>query len=195
MSDDIYISAVKELEELRAKCREIEIFLAHYDRYRSNITDPAPNRVTISDSLATWLNSGPQRDVLSAVHDILEAEGDAVPLSEIYERLQKRAVAVGGQRPRHNLAQKLHANGAFKSFGKRGWYFSDRVPRSLLSEQNEKDPDDVVAGSSPPVGSEGVFSRPTSVPSGRDQSGIALVPSAPQPKDKERGTNGLVGHR
>jgi hypothetical protein len=138
------------------------------------------------------------RAIFSAVHDILESERKPVPLRVLYSRLVELGVPIGGQNPRHNLAQKLHAEEEFKAYGRRGWHFANLPPWRLNnsapmreSGPNEKDPDDGVAGPSLSDGSEGLVSRPTSVPSGRDQSCVAMIPSAPQPQDKERGNEWL----
>lgn len=190
-TDQIRREAVQELHTLREKCREIEAFLTNLHRYGAKTNGDEASQREAASTLA----------IFSAVHDIIEEAGEPVLLRTLYEKLVQRGVAIGGRDPRHNLAQKLYAEKQFKAYGRRGWYFSDRAPkrgnsnpRHEVSGQNEKDPDDIVAGSSQPVGSEQLVLEAISVPSGRGQSGSALVPSAPQPRNEERETDGLASH-
>ncbi len=111
-----------------------------------------------------------------------------------------------GTNPRANFGAKLSADHRLQTIKGKGWWFADEpVPVSALCEagdlpQNfdegislskgigkiEEDPGSIAAGSLQSFGSEGVISRSTSVPSGRDNNGSAFVSSAPQHAEWEQ---------
>lgn len=207
MSDAIYDAALKDLANLKARCREIEAFLDLYERYKDAAPVPVERAVPAVAVVGSIGSPTPERKpvttraLLSAVHDILEARGAPMPLDEIFNALVARGIVIGGKRPKHNLGQKLSADDGYQSYGKRGWYFANEpLPeRKTYSHQhewdeNEKDPDDEVAGPSLSNGSEAQISQSTSVPSGRDMNSQESVSSVPQPSNQERSKNGLAHH-
>lgn len=130
-SDPIIRLAEQELANLDVKRRETAAFIAWYKRLKaiaSGEPEPEPDEAMV----AMIRRSPPADAVLSAVHDILQERGDALTLAAIFDGLLKRGVIVGGKNPKQNLSQKLSAHPLLKSYGKRGWYFADKLPPCLL---------------------------------------------------------------
>lgn len=207
MSDEaVFDAALRDLATQKAKCREIEAFIDRYKKYKHAAVqgprqqDVVPAR-TPNPSPAASKTPVTTNQLLSIVHDILEARGDAMPLGEIFTALLERGIIIGGRHPKHNLGQKLSADPAYKSYGKRGWYFADTPPgqktysHSHDWDENEEDPNDKVAGPSQSNGSEAEFSQTTSVPDGRDMRLRAPVSAVAQPFIQERSKNGLAPHQ
>lgn len=185
--DHIYAAAKAELEELEARCREIEAFLVLYERYERSTSRDVPDAVVSPTPITPETKIATTAEIMSAVHDILMTRGDALTLSALFDGLCRRGIRVGGNNPKQNLSQKLSADDRLMSYGKRGWFFADQTPPSARPYarpqervQNEKDPDDEVAGPTQIDGSEAEMWQSTSVPSWRDESGVAFVSSAPQ---------------
>lgn len=129
--DPIIAAARQELAGLDSKRREIEDFISRYERYKAHATTAPSDGIIPPIDVPLNLRGAPADKVMSAVHDILFQRGDALTLSAIFDELTRRGVIVGGKHPKQNLSQKLSAHQDLRSYGKRGWYFADRVPPCL----------------------------------------------------------------
>lgn len=129
-NDPIIEAAMQDLANLEAQHQKVEEWLAQYKRYKEIASGSAetPPRTTAG---MTTRKSASCDKVMSAVHDILTDRGDALTLTALFDALIARSVVIGGKNPKQNLSQKLSANPQLKSYGKRGWYFSDTIPPCL----------------------------------------------------------------
>lgn len=138
--DHILEAAERDLARLDAQRQSIADFIERYKRYKG-VANSAPAPLAKADSVSSGRKSVPLDTLMSAVHDILEKRQDALTLGALYDALLERGVEVGGQHPKQNLSQKLSAHPDLKSYGKRGWYFADQVPRCAQSTRLSDEPD------------------------------------------------------
>lgn len=163
--DPIIEAAMQELAALTARRDEIEAFIRTYQSFEKKVG--ADRLEQGRDQYGPPSIGGSQRkpantdEVMSAVHDILAKRDDALTLAAIFNQLHVRGVVIGGNNPKQNLCQKLSSHSSFKSYGKRGWFFSDRLPRSLqpirhrLSEIDDPDEEGPDSGAARPLQSNG----------------------------------------
>lgn len=128
-SDPIIEEAKRDLANLEAQCRELETFIHRYERYKAAVVGPQLKPRELESHRSPSVDT-----VMSAVHDILTKQKDALTLTAIFDLLVERGVVVGGNNPKQNLSQKLSASPKLKSYGKRGWYFADTIPPCLKQD-------------------------------------------------------------
>jgi hypothetical protein len=127
--DSVYQLAIEERKSLEKRLKEIDDFLAQYDRFANTVSQPRAAR-----GPASRLQKATIKETLSLATEILR-QAKYCPSSKLLEEIRVRGYDVGGRNERAKLLNLSNAlsrdgkkNGTFKANRVRGW--SLKAPKS-----------------------------------------------------------------
>jgi hypothetical protein len=127
--DSVYQAAVDERKTLEKRLKEIDDFLAQYDRFADTVKRPVHARGT-----TIRLKKATIKETLSLATDILR-ESSPCPTTKLLEEIRKRGYDIGGGSDKAKLVNLSNAlsregkkNSTFKADRVKGWSF--KAPKS-----------------------------------------------------------------
>jgi hypothetical protein len=127
--DSVYQAALVERKDLEKRMKEIDDFLAQYDRFANTVKRPSDANLGASS-----LKKATLKETLSLATEILK-EGGKSPTAKLLNEIRRRGFDVGGASERAKLLNLSNAlsrdgkkNGTFKADRAKGW--SLKAPKS-----------------------------------------------------------------
>lgn len=180
MADDIYQIALRRLAALQDEKRELEAFIATYQKL-ATASPQAPEYTIVSK--VTLVTGAPPRGsvtntLVSAAMEIIADAKRAMKLGDIYTAILARGIIVGGKNPRNNLGAKLSADPRLKTIPGMGWWFASDPPPSGSSNGTTETR----------LGTEATYPRAGVVTYSENEEGPEGMPSEPS---YQNGTTGV----
>lgn len=134
-TEHIYQIAIERLAALLEEKRELESFIATYQRLQNAaVAGSVAKAATVSPTLSYAMDvevappsraRGTTEEVVTAAMQVLADNRGPMRLGDLYSAVVSRGIKVGGKIPKNNLGAKLSADPRLRTVAGQGWWFAD----------------------------------------------------------------------